>query len=371
RAGFPIDLQVDPRDPNRLFANNYGGGNFLSEDGGQTWTVASTGYTGAQVRAIAVDPTGPARVFAAARSGLFTSGDSGATWEGLNSADFPPAFTLEWNAVAVDPLDSRHILAGNNWEPVILQSDDGGKTLRRTDAQLTEGMGWRVIAFAVSDPATVYAGSAAYYSAGQFDDQKPAAGVYVSHDGGNEWGPANDALSAQANVIDLAVDPRDRQVVYAATGADGLLKSSNGGASWTAINLGVSASTPVFSVAIDPHNPNVVFAGLGGGGLYCSDEGGTAWRFSMDGLQPEAHITAIAFDPQNAQLMYAADRLSGVYRSTDGGRSWHPINSGLRTRAVNRLAISANGLHLYAATEGEGVYRFDVNGEPPQPATAP
>ncbi|MHC4705044.1 MAG: beta propeller repeat protein, partial [Planctomycetota bacterium] len=76
--------------------------------------------------------------------------------------------------------------------------------------------------------------------------------MYVSHDRGNEWGPANDALSAQANVIDLAVDPRDRQVVDAATGADGLLKSSNGGASWTAMSLGASASTPVFSVAVDP-----------------------------------------------------------------------------------------------------------------------
>ena len=46
RAGFPIDLQVDPRDPDRLFANNYGGGNFVSEDGGRTWEVASAGYTG-------------------------------------------------------------------------------------------------------------------------------------------------------------------------------------------------------------------------------------------------------------------------------------------------------------------------------------
>jgi len=55
RAGFPIDFQVDPRDPNRVFANNYGGGNFLSVDGGQTWTVASDGYTGAQVREIGFD----------------------------------------------------------------------------------------------------------------------------------------------------------------------------------------------------------------------------------------------------------------------------------------------------------------------------
>jgi hypothetical protein len=39
-------LQVDPRNSNRMFQNNYTGGNFLSEDGGMTWTLASKGYTG-------------------------------------------------------------------------------------------------------------------------------------------------------------------------------------------------------------------------------------------------------------------------------------------------------------------------------------
>ena len=37
RAGWPIDLQCDPDNTNRIFANNYSGGNFLSEDGGKTW----------------------------------------------------------------------------------------------------------------------------------------------------------------------------------------------------------------------------------------------------------------------------------------------------------------------------------------------
>jgi len=37
-------------------------------------------------------------------------------------------------------------------------------------------------------------------------------------------------------------------------------------------------------------------------------------------------------------------------------------------RAVNRLAVSNDGLHLYEATEGGGVYRLDFNGKPPQPA---
>jgi photosystem II stability/assembly factor-like uncharacterized protein len=366
RAGFPIDFQVDPRDSNRVFANNYGGGNFVTEDGGRTWVVASKGYTGAQVRALDVDATDPARVYAAARSGLFTSADAGDTWVGLSS---PPAFHLEWNAVAVDPSDPQHILGSNNWDPIIIQSNDGGKTLKGVGERLGEGMGWRVIAFAASDPNTVYAGSSAFLSAGGFDGKLPADGVYVSHDGGENWSPANDALSATANVSDIAVHPSNPQIVYVATGDTGLLKSSDGGASWAAMGLEVSASVDALSVAVNPHNPNVVCAGLWGSGLYRSDDSGATWQLSMDGLPPEAQVTAIEFDPQNAQTVYAADQASGVYRSTDGGRTWYPINSGLRTRTVIRLAISSDGLHLYAATEGEGVYRFDVNGEPPQSAT--
>jgi len=365
RAGFPIDFQVDPGNPNRVFANNYGGGNFLSADGGQTWTVASDGYTGAQVRDIAVDPANPAVVYAAARSGIFTSTNGGDSWIGLNT---PPAFNLEWNVVAINPANPKHVLASNNWDPIILQSDNRGQTWRFTGDRLQESMAWRVLKFSPSDSRTVYAGSSAFFSAGVFDDRMSAAGVYVSYDGGATWNAANDTLSAQANVIDLAVDPSDSQVVYAATGTNGLLKSSNGGNSWIAMQVGAPTSAAVLSVAIDPSNPDVVFAGYEQRGLYRSDDGGTTWRQSMDGMTPEARISDIVFDPKNPQVLYAADSFSGIYQSTDSGRTWKQINSALRTRTVNHLAISADGLHLYAATEGGGVYRLDISGEPPQTA---
>ena len=71
---------------------------------------------------------------------------------------------------------------------------------------------------------------------------------------------------------------------------------------------------------------------------------------------------------ERSQVLYAADSFSGVYRSTYSGRVWQQINTAFRMRAVNRLAVSTDGLHLYAATEGGGVYRLDFNGEPPQPA---
>jgi photosystem II stability/assembly factor-like uncharacterized protein len=368
RAGFPIDFQADPRDPDRIFANEYGGGNFMSTDGGRTWTVASKGYTGAQVRDIAVDPTAAGRAFAAARSGLFLSTDGGDDWVGLSYA---PAASLEWYVVAVAPTDPQHVLAANNWNGVILQSHDGGWAWRPVSQRPDETMSWRAIVFAPSDPATVYAGTSAFFSAGTFDDRMPAGGIYASRDGGTTWTPANDALSQDANVTGLVVDPRDPQVVYAATGNHGLLKTTDGGQSWVVINEGLPGSPQALSVALHPADASIVYAGLDRAGLYRSADGGTTWQPSAAGMNPEAAVSDIAFDPTDLQVMYAADRFSGVYRSTDGGSVWMPINVGLRTRAVNAMAISSDGQHLYAATEGEGVFRLDLGGQPPQLVPTP
>jgi photosystem II stability/assembly factor-like uncharacterized protein len=365
RAGFPIDFQVDPRDPDRIFTNNYGGGNFLSTDGGRTWVVASAGYTGAQVRDIAVDPTAPGRVLAAGRSGIFVSYDGGGEWLGLNYA---PGNSLEWYVVAIDPTDPQRVVAANNWTNVILRSRDAGRTWQSVSQSPGSMMSWRAIVFAPSDPQTVYAGTSAFYSAGTFDDALSAHGIYVSQDGGETWHQANDTMSQDANVTDLAVDQQNPQVVYAATTNHGLLKSSDGGKNWTAINQGLPGSVAALSVELHPSDARVVYTGLESAGLYRSDDGGAIWQSSAAGMNPEASVSDIVFDPTNAQVMYASDHMSGVYRSTDGGTTWRAVNSGLRMRDVNALAISSDGQHLYVATEGEGVFRLDRSGTPPEAA---
>ncbi len=84
------------------------------------------------------------------------------------------------------------------------------------------------------------------------------------------------------------------------------------------------------------------------------------------GLNPEATVVDLAFNPTNPQVIYLADLFSGVYISKNAGLSWRLINNGLTNRAVNALALSSDGQHLYAATEGRGVFRLDLNGRPPE-----
>jgi hypothetical protein len=122
-------------------------------------------------------------------------------------------------------------------------------------------------------------------------------------------------------------------------------------------------------VAVDPTDTRRVFCGLSGGGLHLSENGGATWQSTGTGMNPAAWVADIVFDPTDAQRMYAADRFSGVYMSTDGGRTWLLTTNGLRTRDVNALAVTGDGLHVYAGTEGEGVFRLDTTGQEPPAAS--
>lgn len=360
-AGQPIDFQADPRDPDRVFANAYGGGNFLTEDGGRTWVDVSSGYTGSMVRDIAVDPKAPGHVYAAARSGFFETLDGGDSWQTPNTM----FRANDYHALAIDPSDSAHILSELSCERSLLNSRDGGRSFSRTVSN-SANKAWRVVAFAPSDPSIAYAGSSGYQSCGQFDFMFEGSGLLRSEDGGQTWKEANDLSTSNAAVNQIAIDPHDPLTAYAATNHTGLVKTVDGGNTWEAAGAAVfTKSVTVHAVEIAPQDSNLVYASKWHGGLWISTDAGKTWKRTSNGLKPEAVITDIVFDPTDQRVMYVADLFGGVFRSQDGGKTWKMINTGLLNRAINRLAISADGLHLYAATEGMGVFRLDLNGQPP------
>jgi photosystem II stability/assembly factor-like uncharacterized protein len=370
RAGWPIDLQCDPRDTDRIFANNYQGGNFLSEDGGQSWQNASRGYTGAQLNGIAVDPNDAARVYAQGRSGPWRSRDAGHSWAGLR---YPPEDGLsrmnEGTMIATAPDQPLLVFTNDVDSPVVLRSTDGGGSWHAH--LLPAGIAGPVVAlaFAPSAPETIYGGVADPGCHGEVEPC-PAVGVglgvVVSHDRGQSWQWAVDADLEAQHVLRLAVHPGDAEVVYAAAGAGGLFRTTDGGADWTALAIAdLPRESEVRAIAIDPADPRHLLAGIKYPGIYASFDGGQSWQWSGAGLEPNSIVADLVFDPANVQTVYAADLTSGVYRSTNGGQSWQAVTRGMETRSVVRLALSGDSRHLYAATNGNGVYRLDLNGAPP------
>jgi len=364
-TGFPIDLQCDPRDPMRVFVNNYGGGNFLTEDGGETWQSASQGYTGSMMRKIMVDPNNPAIVYTGGRSGLFRSNDGGLTWIGLAN---PPANKTEINAFAISPADPDLVLNAP-WDLVNLaRSTDGGMNWKIIDLIIKAEHQFLDLVFAPGDTETVYA------SRGQanciMDKNQceiPGDGVYISYDAGITWQRPADGILDGLIVMSIAAHPSDPQVVFVGTIGSGIFKSEDGGHNWQPLGLDGSF---VYALTLNPINPEIMMAGTPNG-VFRSENGGQNWVVSNIGLDPNAAVRSITFDPLDPERVWLSELFSGVFLSTDGGRTWRAVNQGLSNRAVNDLAISSDGRTLYAATEGGGVFRLSTMSQADFDALAP
>ena len=370
KTGVPIDLLVDPRNANRVFINNYLGGNFLSEDGGATWQVASKGYTGAQTHRVAVDPGDEANLFAVGRSGPFRSVDRGGNWAGLGSG----AANVSMYAVALNPARSGTVLISDEFDGDLFRSTDSGlhwQTVYKhpQDSGPNARWGFKALAFAPPNPNTVYAGMCRDTNSVNAGTAGPSFGVFKSTDGGLTWRDSNDSVSATQNINVLAVDPSNENTVYAGTVYSGVLKSRDGGATWQKLNQGLKVPD-VRALAVDWSNTTVLYAGTQGGGVYKSKDGGATWQFAAAGMDPTSPVSDIVVDPTNAQIVYASVITSGVYRTNNGGGLWISVNNGLSMRTVSGMAISSDGGTLYAATEGGGVFRVDIAARNGMPLTA-
>lgn len=181
-------------------------------------------------------------------------------------------------------------------------------------------------------------------------------GIYVSHDAGETW--TNMGLKDSHHIGRIALHPSDSNTVYVAAmghlwgpnNERGLYKTTDGGKTWDRI-IYVNDDTGVVDVALDPENPNIVYAatyqrrrrpfGFDGGGpgsgLHKSTDGGKTWKELRTGL-PEGEygrigISIFRADPNivyasveqgyqyNASTAYN-ERRAGLYRSKDKGETW-------------------------------------------------
>jgi photosystem II stability/assembly factor-like uncharacterized protein len=171
-------------------------------------------------------------------------------------------------------------------------------------------------------------------------------GVYKSTDAGETW--KHMGLKNSEHIAKILVDPRNSDVVYVASqgplwspgGDRGLYKSSDGGKSWKPV-LQVSENTGITDIAFDPRDPDVIYAAayqrrrhvsilIGGGpesAIYRSDDSGKRWKKLTTGL-PSVDMgrIALAVSSHKPDVVYAliaaARKESGFFRSADRGETW-------------------------------------------------
>jgi len=361
-------LIIDPSNPATVFAAT-STGIFKTANGGDSWSAANSGVTGASVSALAIAPSSPATLYVGSYdSGVFRSTNGGASWTAISNG-LPGHAT----ALAVDSSNPATVYAGIGGAGVaggsgdgVYKSTDGGASWNAVNNGIAASpRGVHALAIAPSDPSVLYMATGG-------GGEGLTAAIYSSTNAGADW-TASTGLPANAPTNVLAIDPSNPATVYAGTNGSGIFKSTDGGASWAAVNTGLPANDFVAlhafitALVVDPSNPATLYVSFSlAGGLYKSTDGGANWSPANSGL-PAAIVGHVAIDPANPATLYAATGV-GVFKTNDGGMSWKSANNGLRN-AVNTLAVSSSGnsTTVYAGTSGAGVFQSTDGGASWQP----
>ena len=116
----------------------------------------------------------------------------------------------------------------------------------------------------------------------------------------------------------------------------------------------------VKALAIAPTSPATIYNGSDGGGVYSMSEGETSWAPLNSGLK-NRQVQSLAVHPLDPRVLYAATK-GGVFKSSDGGISWNGQSGGISSNDVRSLAIDPQTpATVYAATDA-GVFKSIDNG---------
>jgi photosystem II stability/assembly factor-like uncharacterized protein len=301
---------------------------------------------GGRVTAVAGDPVDKlVFYFGATGGGIWKTDDGGIHWRNVSDGFVS---TGSVGALAVAPSNPNIVFAGMGEACVrgdasygdgVYKSTDGGKTWTNVGLKTTRSIAR--VRIHPQNPDLVYVAVL-----GDPWGPSPDRGVYRSKDGGRTWEKIL-YRSEQAGAIDLVMNPKNPNVMYASTLEErrypwgfrsagpgtALYKTTDGGDHWTELTNKPGLPTGVkgrIGIALAPSRPErvwaIVDAELGKKGVYRSDDAGQTWRHLTDNAELTMrpwyyhHIFA---DPKNPDVIYVLN--VGAWKSTDGGEKFQPF----------------------------------------------
>ena len=305
---------------------------------------------------LAVDPDKPNTWYVAVGSGnLWKTTNAGTTFEPI----FENQGSYSIGCVTIDPSD-RHTIWVGTGEAVggrhvgfgdgVYRSRDGGKSFENVGLKESEHLAKIVVD--PRDSRVVFVASQ-----GPLWSKGGERGLFKTIDDGETW---TNVLSGgeYTGVTDVVMDPRDPDVLYAATHQrhrtvaallnagpeSGIHKSTDGGATWRELKTGLPGGDKgKIALAVSPQRPDVVYAtielpGLKGG-FWRSENGGESWEKRSDyvggGTGPHYYQELWA-DPHRFDVLYQANVVLG--RTEDGGKTWNGV--GNRNKHVDNHAVA-------------------------------
>ncbi len=301
-------------------------------------------YRGGRVVAVAGDPV-QAQIFyfGSTGGGVWKTTDDGILWENVSDRFFKRASV---GALAVSASDANVVYTGMGETTIrgnvshgdgVYRTTDGGKTWTHLGLANTRNIA--KVRIHPQNPDLVYVAAL-----GHAHGPNPERGEYRSRDGGKTWEHIL-FRSDKAGAIDLAMDPHNPRILYAAIweahrkpytlvsgGEDcGIFKSTDGGDTWSEITRKPGLPTGMLGkigLTISPAKADRIWAIIDAedGALFRSDDGGENWeRLSEDrNLRARPwYYQHIYADPQDSETLWVLN--VQAWKSVDGGRTFFEV----------------------------------------------
>lgn len=204
--------------------------------------------------------------------------------------------------------------SGFNWEQKFSLANNNGK-----DTSNIAVLNVLTLAIDPGDSNIIYAGT-------------EKNGLFRSSDAAGTWQKYANAVLPNETIYDIGINPKDSKNIYLATAtADSrgrVLKTEDEGNAWQEVYITSSAQKDfIKKIRIDSYDPKVVYFGTSAGGLFRSSDSGKSWSLLK---WFSGSVDNIAINPKDTRVIYATGSGDGLFKSSDKGATWQSLNAALK-----------------------------------------
>lgn len=187
--------------------------------------------------------------------------------------------------------------------------------------------------------------------------------IHTSADGGKSWSLLVNLNQSELILDQLSVDSRDSKIIYTSghggKNSGGFFRTTDGGVIWKEAKE--LRNEAINSMTQSTFDPNMLLVGSNNG-VWVSKNSGADWEKIVSPTMP-VNIDSLAMDPRSTNTLYAGSTWR-IFKSTDAGKNWRKITEGMIDDSdIFAITLDPRNPEHVISSACSGIYESQNGGE--------